>query len=75
MNRTEALEWLVENVTKWPVDGYGMRKIPNPPIDLWGWLYVARGEIVLFSFGLGDNSITQQDWLDATDNVKEKCDE
>lgn len=58
MNRQQALEWLVENVTKWPVSDSGTAS----PLD-WFW-HQCNGIVTLDSVAPFD-SITQQDWLDA----------
>lgn len=61
MNRQQALAWLVENVTKWPV-----KKKKLPAIcDGWHWLIVFNGDIFAANLKTRE-AITQQDWLDAT---------
>ena len=68
MNRQQALEWLVENVVRWPVSLAGLGQM-SP------WFWIAEyGDLILWNSG-PHKSITQQDWLDATDNMKGKCDE
>lgn len=73
MNRQQALEWLVENVAKWPVDITVSHS--GQQYDFWR---SNIGEVVFCSYCDIDNDeahITQSDWLSATDNMKEKCDE
>ncbi|WOZ57837.1 hypothetical protein ZP9_00021 [Shewanella phage ZP9] len=62
MNRQQALEWLVENIAKWPVDEY--RKRPYG----WRWAY-SNGAIFLISAKNSHGVITQQDWLDFEKNT------
>lgn len=60
MNRQEALEWLVENVAKWPTAA------KCGVLCDWGFVLTC-GKYVVFS---DENYIiTQQDWLDATDTM------
>lgn len=73
MNRERALEWLVENVTKWPADILDMI---NPGVD-WDFYNLNHdGSLdIVFAFD-GENPmtfkdhITRQDWLEATDNME-----
>ena len=58
MNKQQALEWLVENVTKWPVSDSGA----SSPRD-WFW-NECNGVVTLRSIASRE-CITQQDWLDA----------
>lgn len=58
MKRQQALEWLVENVTKWPVNHRFADKF------LEGWYWTHAGEIY-FASNDGAEIITQQDWLAA----------
>lgn len=69
MNRQQALEWLVEHVTKWPCRDFDFTIRP------YGWLWInPYGEHKLLQAGTHEK-ITQQDWLDATDNMERKEDE
>ena len=68
MNRQQALEWLVENVVKWPVVGF--RKRPHG----WQWLET-DGEWFLASSSNRYGKTTQSDWLAATDNMEVKHDD
>lgn len=67
MNRQQALEWLVENVTKWN---------EHSPIPKGYYWITNHGVLFCVSKGAPDMEvITQQDWLDATDNMEKKDDE
>lgn len=80
MNRQQALEWLVENVTKWPVDieerhTYGELDFFESTSGDVVFSSISGWEMYPDEKGTASFVITQQDWLDATDNMKEKRDE
>ena len=64
MNKLQALNWLVENVTKWPSKGKG---VVSTPIN-WFWGDFTDGEVKLIKAEptemYADCHITQQEWLD-----------
>lgn len=64
MDREQALEWLVENVTEWPY----IRTIHN---DEWAWGCELGGGAVFVNFDTNER-ITKGDWLAATDNMKQR---
>lgn len=74
MNRQEALEWLVQNVTSWP------KSIQEIKTDFsWDFWYEEdkngfADDIVFCTIKGCDNAdlfITQQQWLDATNNMQQ----
>lgn len=65
MNKQQALEWLFENVTKWPVKPRCAIITGN-----WYWIRMFGGEIFAVNVGT-DEIITQQDWLDFESNTSE----
>jgi len=71
MNRQQALEWLVENVTKWPVDPSMIYS--EQPYDFWTSCDERNLDDVVLckrsDIENSDNQITQQEWLDATDTL------
>lgn len=66
MNRQQALAWLVENVTRWPVFP------PSKRFCDWIWCWSLGGNVI---FSDDESVITQSDWLDATDNMEKREDE
>lgn len=56
MNREQALEWLVENVAKWPVN------YKNAVCMLDGWWWSNAGDVFFVSDDFS-MVITQADWL------------
>lgn len=68
MNRQEALEWLVQNVTKWPTYIFDVETNIS-----WDFYNSEEPNEIVFCrdefFDGDDDLITQQQWLDATDNM------
>ena len=68
MNKSLALEWLVENVTKWPTASRGIKSSP----DGWSWGESPNQDIWLFtdtpSQFYVDCYIKQSEWLDGSSN-------
>lgn len=64
MNKSEALEWLIENVTKWPTSRGGIKTSP----DGWSWGKSPSDDAWLFrdipTVLYTDCHIAQQEWLD-----------
>ncbi len=70
MDKLQALNWLVENITRWPSKGKG---IVSYPAD-WFWGGFTDGEIKLTKVEptemYADCHITQQEWLDVEGTVQ-----
>lgn len=60
MNRSQMLQWLVDNVTKWPVKPRD-RRIDGD----WFWIKFFGGEIFAVNVTT-DEIITKNDWLAAS---------
>ena len=64
MNKSHALEWLIENVTKWPTATGGVVSSPKG----WSWVSMTNGDVVLSKLEptemYADCHIEQQEWLD-----------
>jgi len=61
MNKCEALNWLVENVVKWPASGKDIQRCPS------GWIWKRdfdAGCVTLVTELRPTVEITQQEWLD-----------
>ena len=56
MNRQQALEWCVENVSEWAI---------SPNFECWYWWSSPLGDIELNSTCSAETPITKQDWLEA----------
>lgn len=62
MSREQALVWLVENVTRWPVRPRCAIVAGN-----WYWMRIFNGDVFAVHIGQ-DEVITKSDWLAATEN-------
>lgn len=64
MNKLQALNWLIENVTRWPAQKGGIASSPKG----WAWGQFYKGDIQLFKLEptimYADCHISQQEWLD-----------
>lgn len=69
MNRQQALEWLVENVAKWPVDINYIEGVEN-----WDFTFCRAGDVILRD-SITLEVIAKSDWLAATDNMEAKYDD
>lgn len=67
MNRQEALEWLVQNVTKWPTNVTMAHS--GQQYDFWRTIAGGVVFCVYDDIDCPEARITQQQWLDATDNM------
>lgn len=72
MNRQQALGWLVENVTTWPVTITQLCDINNKKSIPESLLFEMDSVGNVVCYVANYLCITQQDWLDASDNMEKK---
>lgn len=70
MNKLQAMNWLIEKVTRWPLSNGGVKSTPEG----WAWGQFYKGDIQLYKLEptviYADCHIEQQEWLDGASPAK-----